>query len=173
MGAITSLLPPFFPLGFISSQEFFLIQVLPFPSCSFFFGICFLQALQFQLNLCWCLFSWEIQISRLGFVLFPLSRFSRTIPILPSSSSSSSRASSWWDWNIASDPGSWNPKSTDPTGSGADFTWSQFHLKNLGNFDLNQAGDPAGMPEHLECQNTWISCAVLDLEKLEDPRILG
>lgn len=82
-------------------------------------------------------FPGKIQVSRLGFVLFPLSRCSRTIPILPSSSSS--RMRSWWGCNVASDPGSWNSKPTHPTlGSGAgpeqDLTWSQFHLENPGNF---------------------------------------
>lgn len=45
---------------------------------------------------------------------------------------------------------------------GANFTW-----KILGIFCLKRAGDPAGMPEQLECQNIWISGAVL-----EDHRII-
>lgn len=83
-------LGPFFPHGFMSSQEFSYSSV-SFPILVLFLGSAFIQALQFQLSLLLFSFSWEIQISGLGFVLFPLSRCSRTIPILPSSSSSSSR----------------------------------------------------------------------------------
>lgn len=98
------------------------------------------------------------------------------IPIVPSSSSSSSGMRSW---NIASDPGSWNSKSTDPSpdpaGSGADpqedFTWSQFHLDNPGNFCLNQADDPAGMPEPGMPEHLDLLCWIW--AELEDPRILG
>lgn len=130
-----------FPPMVLSHPRNFFIQVLPFPSCSFFFffGFASFRLYNSSSTFAVVFFLGKIQVSRLGFVLFPLSRCSRTIPILPSSSSSSSRMRSWWGCNVASDPGSWNSKPTHPTlGSGAgpeqDLTWSQFHLENPGNF---------------------------------------
>lgn len=135
VGGITSL--GFSPHGVISSQEFF-YSSSSFPILLLFFlGFASFRLYNSSSAFAVVFFPGKIQVSRLGFVLFPLSRCSRTIPILPSSSSS--RMRSWWGCNVASDPGSWNSKPTHPTlGSGAgpeqDLTWSQFHLENPGNF---------------------------------------